>query len=174
MEDFSNRLKKALMIKNMKPIDLANRSGINKATISQYLSGKYRAKQDNIYILSKALDINEAWLMGYDVPIDRIPDSQRSQMLMFTANDSSMAPLLDVGDIAYIEPQETFESGNTILFKLDDKELIRKVVEENNTYEFLALNPYYPAIKIDKNKLKEQKFTLIGKVIKVELKSAFK
>lgn len=174
MEDFSFRLKRALTIKNMKPIDLANKSGINKATISQYLSGKYKAKQDNIYILSKALDVNEAWLMGYDVSMDRIPDSQRNQALMFTAKDSSMAPLLDIGDIAYINPQDNFETGNTILFKINDQELVRKVIEKENTYEFIALNPYYPSIKLSKDELTEKKFIVIGKVIKVELKSAFK
>jgi hypothetical protein len=35
------------------------------------LSGKYLAKQDNIYKLASVLNVNEAWLMGYDVPMQR-------------------------------------------------------------------------------------------------------
>jgi len=77
-ESFANRLSKALSIRNMRPIDLANKSGINKAIISQYLSGRYKAKQDNIYLLSEALNINESWLMGFDVPMERIPDELRN------------------------------------------------------------------------------------------------
>ena len=79
-ESFASRLSKALLIRNMKPIDLAKKSGINKATISEYLNGKYEAKQTNIYILAKALNINEAWLMGFDTNIDRIPDNERTQI----------------------------------------------------------------------------------------------
>ncbi len=173
-DTFSNRLSKALLIRNMKPIDLANKSQINKATISQYLSGRYKAKQDNIYILAKALDVNEAWLMGYDVKIDRIPDDERSTNIIYTIDDSSMMPLLDVGDIAYVIPQDTYNSEETILFKLDGKEMIRKILVFKNFVEFHAINPYFPVIKVLKKNLKNKNFIMIGKVIKAENKSAFK
>ena len=39
---FAERLAKALSIRNMKPVDLANKSGMDKAAISQYLKGKYK------------------------------------------------------------------------------------------------------------------------------------
>lgn len=68
---FAQRLSIALSTRNMKPIELASKSGIDKAAISQYLSGKYKAKQDNIFALSKALNINPEWLMGYDVPMEK-------------------------------------------------------------------------------------------------------
>lgn len=71
VELFSNRLCIAMEKENMKPIELANISGINKAAISQYISGKYIAKQDNIFKLAKALNVNPEWLMGYDVPMEK-------------------------------------------------------------------------------------------------------
>ena len=39
--------------------------------ISQYISGAYEPKQDRIYLISKALNVSEAWLMGLDVPMER-------------------------------------------------------------------------------------------------------
>lgn len=42
----------------------------NKSDLSQYLSGKSEPNQDKLYILSEALKVNVAWLMGYDVPIN--------------------------------------------------------------------------------------------------------
>lgn len=173
-EEFSNRLAKALIIRDMKPIDLARKSGLNKAIISQYLSGRYKAKQDNLYILAKALNINEAWLMGYDVPIDRVPDEQRTNIILYTAKDSSMLPLLDVGDIAHIEPKEIFTSGETIFFKLNSEHFIRKIIDKGDHFEFLAINPYYPTLVFTQKELDENNFKLIGKVIKVENQSAFK
>ena len=77
LEDtFANRLKKALDYNNMRPIDLANKTNISKTQISNYLNGNYKAKQDKLYIIAKTLGVNEAWLMGYDVDMDRdwLPD----------------------------------------------------------------------------------------------------
>ena len=57
--------------KQMKQVDLCNKTGIDKALISNYLSGKYKAKQDKLHKLAIALDVSEGWLMGYDVDMDR-------------------------------------------------------------------------------------------------------
>lgn len=173
---FAERLAKALSIRNMKPVELANKSGIDKAAISQYLKGKFKAKQDNVYILAKALDVNEAWLMGFDAPIKRIPDHLRidDNIFQYSAIDSAMLPLLDVNDIAYIHRQETFEDGETILFTLEQIEYIRKVLILDNNIEFHAMNPYYPVLKYSNEELKKKNFRVIGKVLKVENKSAFK
>lgn len=71
VEDFSDRLKKAMSDKQMKQVDLCNKTGIDKALISNYLSGKYKAKQDKLHKLAIALDVSEGWLMCYDVDMDR-------------------------------------------------------------------------------------------------------
>lgn len=81
-EDFSVRLKKALTIRNMKASELARKTGIKAPMISEYLKGKYKAKQDNIYLIAKALNVNEAWLMGFDVSMERVPDIQRKDELL--------------------------------------------------------------------------------------------
>ncbi len=78
LEDtFANRLKKALDYNNMKPIDLSRKANINKSLISSYLSGVCKAKQDKLDIIARILNVSEAWLMGYDVDMDRdwLPDN---------------------------------------------------------------------------------------------------
>lgn len=72
IDTFSNRLNKAIRINNIKPIELSEKTGIDKSKISSYMSGRYKAKQDGIYLLAKALNVSEAWLMGLDVPMQRI------------------------------------------------------------------------------------------------------
>lgn len=67
----AERIKLALNIRNMKAVELSERSGINKASISCYLSGKYEPKQEALYKMGKALDVAEMWLAGYDVPIEK-------------------------------------------------------------------------------------------------------
>lgn len=67
---FSIRLQKALDLNKMRPIELAAKTGIDKSSISSYLSGRYKANDDNLHSIAKALDVSEAWLLGYDVSID--------------------------------------------------------------------------------------------------------
>lgn len=74
VDTFANRLNKAILLRNIKPIELSEKTGIDKSKISSYMSGRYKAKQDGVYLLAKALDVNEAWLMGLDVPMERIKD----------------------------------------------------------------------------------------------------
>lgn len=71
METIANRLKQALTERDMKQADIVSLTGIGKSSISTYLSGEYEPKQKNLYRLAKALNVNEAWLMGYDVPMER-------------------------------------------------------------------------------------------------------
>ena len=44
---------------------------ISKTNISLYVSGKSKPNQNKLYILARALNVSEAWLMGLDVPKDR-------------------------------------------------------------------------------------------------------
>ena len=69
---FAARLREALAIRKMTQAELASMSGISKSSISRYLSGAWKGKQDAVYSLAKALDVSESWLMGYDVPMERI------------------------------------------------------------------------------------------------------
>lgn len=68
---FSNRLQELLDIKNIKPSEIAKLTGVHKGNISHYLKGDWQAKQDTIYKIAAAFNLNEAWLMGYDVPMDK-------------------------------------------------------------------------------------------------------
>lgn len=70
IDSFSNRLSKALSTRNMKPIELSEKSGISRGKISSYINGKYKANQNALYSLATALNVNPVWLMGYDVPMD--------------------------------------------------------------------------------------------------------
>ena len=63
----AHRIKEAMKDNDMTQADLSRISGISKSTLSEWISGKYEPKQNNIYILSKALKVNPTWLMGLEV-----------------------------------------------------------------------------------------------------------
>lgn len=72
----ADRLQEALSMRNMKAVELSEKSGISKSQISCYLSGKYNPKAPALYRMGVALDVSELWLSGYDVPMDR-PEEQK-------------------------------------------------------------------------------------------------
>lgn len=76
----AERLKEAMELKGLRQADLIKEAQpyckklnvkLGKSIMSQYLSGNVVPGQDKITILSLALNVSEAWLMGYDVPIER-------------------------------------------------------------------------------------------------------
>lgn len=44
---------------------------ISKSNLSLYVTGKVDPSNDRLFVLAKALNVSEAWLMGFDVPMER-------------------------------------------------------------------------------------------------------
>lgn len=70
-DEVKNRLAKALSLRNMKPIELSEKTKIPKSSISQYMSGYSKPNSERTLLICQALHINEAWLLGYNVPMER-------------------------------------------------------------------------------------------------------
>ena len=69
--EIKDRIKEALEKREITQTELADKAKIDKGQLSSYISGKYKPRQNNIDALSSALNVNEAWLMGFDVPMER-------------------------------------------------------------------------------------------------------
>jgi len=73
MENYErqNRLREALNIRNMKQVELCERTGIKKSSVNNWLAQRWQPKQDAIMKMARVLDVSEMWLAGYDVPMER-------------------------------------------------------------------------------------------------------
>lgn len=78
----ADRLREIMKERNLKQVDILNKSkpyqnkyGVNlsKSHLSQYVNGKSQPDQHKLFILAETLNVNEAWLMGYDVKKERTP-----------------------------------------------------------------------------------------------------
>ena len=72
--NFVDRFAEALRIRGLKQTDISSRSGIAPGTISNYAQGKYAPKDENLRKIARALSVNPAWLMGFDVPMNSDDD----------------------------------------------------------------------------------------------------
>lgn len=111
-ENTAIRLKRIMSDRNLRQVDILNLTEpyckkydvkMNKSDISQYCSGKTEPNQDKLFVLGIALNVNEAWLMGYDVPMTRAEQISDEDIGNAFANNN----LFEVIDnISALSPQE--------------------------------------------------------------------
>lgn len=86
----ADRLAELMQADNLRQVDIVERCRplceryglkMNRSDISQYLSGRAEPKQNKIYIMAKALNVSEGWLMGFDVPKERRPEPEAPRVL---------------------------------------------------------------------------------------------
>ena len=70
VEKCASRIRKALSIRGMRQHELCEKTKIPKSAISQYISGAFEPKQDRVFLIAQALNVDPVWLMGYDVPME--------------------------------------------------------------------------------------------------------
>ena len=84
MATFSERLNLIMKEKKLRQVDILNLAKpyqqkynikFNKSHLSQYVNGKFNPDNEKIFLLSKVLDVSEAWLLGYNVPRTREVDT---------------------------------------------------------------------------------------------------
>lgn len=113
----SQRLQQIMAERGLRQVDIVNKCqpycrqfhiAINKANISIWVKGTVEPNQDKLFVLGRALNVSEAWLMGYDVPMER--DVERLIDFVVTSKDKDL--LIDV---------ESLDENQ--------KELLRKYIE---------------------------------------------
>ena len=82
IETTASRIQKALAITGMKQSDLVEATGLNKSTVSRYLSGQIEPKQKATGLLARALGVDEMWLWGYDVPMERSKNAKKNDAIV--------------------------------------------------------------------------------------------
>lgn len=139
-ENTSTRLKQIMKEKNLRQVDLLEmvkpfcekyNVKINKSDISQYLSGKVKPGQEKLSMLGMALNINETWLMGYDVPkekqynIDKTNLSEKEILLLKNfniLNESGKSKLIEYSN-DLIEAPKYIENTKVINIPQKKKEI---------------------------------------------------
>lgn len=69
MGTFQQRFLQAKEESGLRWIDIANRSGLDKASISQYKNGVHVPEPDALYRLAVALNVSMEWLTGAEVSV---------------------------------------------------------------------------------------------------------
>lgn len=103
-----DRLKEAMRAVDKKQADLVRETGLNRGTISRYLSGEVEPRMDAAHKLAAALGVSEMWLGGYDVPRARtqsaIKNDQLAALVVKMRNDPEFFESVSI--LASLQPAE--------------------------------------------------------------------
>lgn len=176
---FAKRLRAIIEEKNIRQIDLCQKTGIGKSAMSQYLHGSFEPKQQNLHALAKALDVSEAWLMGYDVPksrkttepsthsAEKCPIEQIPGAFCFTVPDDSMINAhIPKGAIVVIQrqPLDNIRNGEIVQLSLKNEgnAYLRFFYRDSDSLLFSPANPDFPPFTYTLSDLVQDRLRITG------------
>jgi transcriptional regulator with XRE-family HTH domain len=65
---FADRLREAMDNRGVRAIDIAKNTNISRASICQYLQGKFIPRSESIVSIARYLGVDVEWLSGYAKP----------------------------------------------------------------------------------------------------------
>lgn len=118
----ADRIREAMDAAGLKAVDLSKKADIPKSTMSRYLSGSYEPKSKAVYKMAQALEVSEAWLLGYDVPAARTAEQKKNDDLVAAVVKMRKDPkflevVLQLADL----PEEQYEAVKNLLSALVQK-----------------------------------------------------
>ena len=189
------RLKQLMKERNLKQIDIVrlaepyckeNNTRLGRNDISQYVAGKSEPGQHKLYILGKALNVSEAWLMGYDVPMQA---EQIAPSNTYPLDDIKFVNVPVIGSVAagtgcladneiigyeptdYDDVKDGQEyryltvKGDSMYPKFEEEGVIKKIVYGPNFIELHSINPMYPVRRFEnENVLRIRVFGLVRSI----------
>ena len=138
MNTFSQSLKKILKEKNITQSELSKLTGIGKSSLTAYLKGEYKPKQDKIYKIAKALEVSPFEIMGpsyFDniLDIDRIKtEVEIYELLAQLFNEEEMEQIsLIIKNFEKIKDKTRLVDYSNNLLNADDYDLTAIVRDDS-------------------------------------------
>ena len=140
MSTTSKRIQEAMELRGLKQTDLVEKTGISKGALSSYISGRYVLKQNNTFLIAKALNVNEAWLMGADVPMERDSYNKKWDKEAAQFSDSINSFYMELNSLGWScewidsDTKYLLSNGN-VSFKISSDEYSNFIEDVNNFYK---------------------------------------
>lgn len=109
MYKIKDRINEGMTMRGLTAAELAVKAGMNKSSLSRYLSGETIPRSLAIGKLAAALDVSPAWLLGYDltpegkpiihVDLDKLNEGNKARLFAYYQ--------------ALLDSQEDDGNGNT-------------------------------------------------------------
>lgn len=138
-ENSQIRLKKIMEDRGLRQVDILEKSkpfqdklGIkmSKTHLSNYINGKSNPDQQKLILLSQTLGVSEPWLMGYDVPMIELRESENDSKTI----EETVTVMKKLED-----PRQkiVLETANIQLKEQDEQNKVKQIEDYRLTDEYL-------------------------------------
>ncbi len=191
ISDFRTRLDEMLKERNMRAAQLSRESGVNKATLSQYLKGVYEPKHELLCRIAETLGVTPEWLEGFDTvkhpddtpetvcrvgvfSIDSLTGNEHTPLrfevcdpacgeCFYAEADDHLYPAVNAGDLILLEKADRLSDGQAALITFREYKGIYIYRLCSDGVELQCTNGYYPPVKVRGDELAELR--IIARVI---------
>lgn len=119
------RLEAALAAAGISQAELARLSGIDRGSISLYLSGRYRPKADKLLRLAEALSVSPQWLSG----VDDTPEQNTDVRLPVYCGLTAEGALQDTGETDAVPREWLTEGAEFFLLRVTGLAMYPRLLE---------------------------------------------
>lgn len=117
-----DRLEIALRVRGITASDLSRKANVPKGAISYYLNGKSAPKADRLNVICSALDVSEAWMLGYDVPMARTAEQKKNDNITrFVARLRKGNDFYDIVSMLAELPDDQYAAAKAMILALSKK-----------------------------------------------------
>lgn len=140
MDNLAVRMKRAMFIKGIRPTDLAERSGIDKGSISHYMSGHYRPGSKSMKRIADALGVSTDWLLGKEEVSDARLTKDELSKIPILGSVAAGVPIYAqedvIGSVMVEDPEGLYAlrvKGDSMSPRIMDGDLV--IVHQQDTAE---------------------------------------
>lgn len=120
--EFKDRLRDAMASCNIKAVKLSEKSGVPKGAISYYLAGKSQPRAERLNKIANALNVSEAWLLGFDVSMQmKTAQKKKDDIAKALSQLKIDADFVEVVYQLADLPDEQYDSVKNIILSLGEK-----------------------------------------------------
>jgi len=171
--------------------------GISPQAYSNYETGNREPSSDTLTKLATYFEVSVDFLLGHEttrnrhdhkipilgsvpagVPIEAIEDiegyvdlsysTSNKEIFALQVKGNSMEPEIRNKDFVLVSSQETIESGEIAVVRVNGEEAtVKRVKLLSNGIMLIPINPDYDPVFFDKDQVAQLPVTIIGKVIEV-------
>lgn len=166
---FTERLVRTMFLKGIRQADIVDKTGIDKASVSLYVHGKYMPNAGNMEKIARALGVSVEYLLGKeDIPIAKmtlpqihevpiigkvaagVPISAQEDIVGTVMTEKnvfalrikgdSMSPRIMDGDIVLVRQQDTAEDGDIVIAEIDGEATCKVLKRSHGSVMLVPFN----------------------------------
>ena len=118
-------LRQTDIIERAKPFSTLYGAKISRSDLSQYCSGRVEPAKEKLFLLAAALDVDEAWLLGYDVPRSKHSEAEISPIQKGMV--ARIKQLCDINGISIAKFERTLGFANGSIVKTNENTAVERI-----------------------------------------------